>query len=366
MFTTTQARDVKLPRSSRVPGSEDNDARMSQNALKNLKIAIASDTIRQRSMLRKVMDQAGLDVVLSEPLTRLFLRKLERSEPQVLLLDLHDDVEHDEALVNELLDEVRIPIVFNDVTALTVNGAQADSKWYFSLMSKIAALAGYDDWNADLMEPEPTPARTGEEFVFYSEQATVARHVWVLGASLGGPEAVKRFLKALPEDVPAAFILAQHLGANFISLLAEQLDRHTPLEVLTPREGHVLRHQQVLVSPVNQRVWINSIGALELENIADETPYTPSIDRVVSDVARRYGQRAGAIIFSGMGDDGALGCYEMGNLGGQIWTQSAETCVVSSMPDHVRRVCGADYTGAPEQLAHNLATYLQVRNKEVV
>jgi chemotaxis response regulator CheB len=340
---------------------------MSQNVLQNLKIAIASDTVKQRSLLRKVMDQAGLDVVLSEPLTRLFLRKLEKCGAQVLLLDLHDEVEHDETLVNELLDSVEIPIVFNDVTALTLNEPEVPAKWYFSLMSKIAALAGHDDWNADLMEPEPVYiTRAEEEFAFYSEHATVARNVWVLGASLGGPEAVKRFLTELPEDLPAAFILAQHLGANFVNLLAEQLDRSTALEVMTPQDGHVFRHQQVLVSPVNQRIWINAIGTVELENIDDETPYTPSINRVVSDAAQRYGEHAGAIIFSGMGDDGALGCYEMHNLGGQVWTQSPETCVVSSMPDHVRHTCGAQYTGTPEQLAHNLITFLQVRSKEVV
>lgn len=366
MFTSSEAQEVTLRRSASVSMGEEPAAPMSQNVLNNLKIAIASDSVKQRSMLRKVMDQAGLDVVLSEPLTRLFLRKLEKTEAEVLLLDLHDELEHDEALVNELLDGVAIPIIFNDVTALALNEPHVPAKWYFSLMSKIAALAGHDDWNADLMEPDPMPAQVNEEIVYYSENATVARNVWVLGASLGGPEAVKRFLMALPDDVPAAFVLAQHLGANFISLLAEQLNRSTDLEVLTPQEGHVFRHQQVLVSPVNRRIWINSIGAVELENIADETPYTPSINRIISDVAQRYGQHAGAIIFSGMGDDGALGCYEMNNLGGQVWTQSPETCVVSSMPDNVRQVCCASYTGTPEQLAHNLATYLQVRNKEVV
>ena len=64
----------------------------------------------------------------------------------------------------------------------------------------------------------------------------IARNVWVLGASLGGPEAVKRFLRALPVDIPATFILTQHLGANFVALLAEQLDRVSGMRVMPPKE----------------------------------------------------------------------------------------------------------------------------------
>jgi len=331
---------------------------MSKRVLNDVAIAIASDSLQQRSNLRKVMEQSGLNVVLSEPLTRLFLRKLDKSDAEVLLLDLHDDIEHDDELIHEVLDNVKIPVIFNDVTALTVNEPANNPKWHHTLMRKIAESTGIGEWKA-----EPEKLKVAEETKTSFEKAKpkhrIARNVWVLGASLGGPEAVKRFLKVLPADLPVAFILTQHLGANFVSLLAEQLDRVTSLHVMPPREGHLLQHQEVVITPVGERLLINPIGNIEFDELEEETAYTPSIDLVINDIAKRYGKRAGAIIFSGMGDDGRIGCRNLQQSGGQVWVQTTESCVISSMPDNVKAACRPDYTGNPEQLAKHLINYLK-------
>lgn len=335
---------------------------MLNTALSEIAIAIASDSLQQRTNVRRIMELAGLNVVLSEPLTRLFLRKLEKSQAEVLLLDLHDDVNHDDELLHEVLDKVEIPIIFNDVTALMLNDAGHRDTWHFSLMQKIAESKGIQNWQAEdtaaVTEPEkPVPVRVRKD-------TGIARNVWVLGASLGGPEAVKRFLKAIPADIPAAFILAQHLGANFVRLLADQLNRCTPLRVMPPQEGHVLMHRDVVVAPVDERLLVNPIGNMEMTPLQEINKYTPSIDMVISDTAHRYGKRAGAIIFSGMGDDGKQGARRMLEAGGQVWVQSAESCVISSMPDHVRKHCAVSFVGNPEQLAKQLARHLE--NCEVV
>lgn len=344
---------------ARVARDERGDERqiMSSQGLPRIAIAIASDSLQQRTNLRKVMEQSGLNVVLSEPLTRLFLRKLEKTPAEVLLLDLHDDQAHDEDLLHEVLDTVEIPIIFNDVTALIVNEPAKNPKWHLGLMRKIAESTGIEDF-----KPVPPPVVADDSMLLRLPREKtgrrLARNVWVLGASLGGPEALKRFLRALPADIPAAFIVAQHLGANFVSLLAEQLNRATKLNVMAPKEGHLFQHQDVIVTPVGERIVINPIGNIELEDVPEATSYSPSIDLVIRDVANRYGALAGAIIFSGMGDDGKLGCMHMLQKGGQVWVQTAESCVVSSMPDNVRKLSQPQFIGNPEQLAKQLVRHL--------
>lgn len=324
--------------------------------LPNIAIAIASDSLQQRSNLRKILEQSGLQVVLSEPLTRLFLRKLEKASAEVLLLDLHDDQQHDEELLHEVLDTVTIPIIFNDVTALMVNEPVQNPKWHISLMRKIAESTGFDDFRiaeprlpAYVEQPSVSTGKTGRQ---------IARNVWVLGASLGGPEALKRFLRVLPADIPAAFIVAQHLGANFVGLLAEQLNRVTKLNVMAPKEGYLFQHQDVIITPVGEHLVINPIGNIELAELEEVSSYSPLIDLVIRDVADRYGETAGTIIFSGMGDDGRQGCQHMLARGGQVWLQTAESCVVSSMPDNVKHVCRPHFIGNPEQLAKQLVKHL--------
>lgn len=335
---------------------DDGKWNMTSQGLPKISIAIASDSLQQRSNLRKLMEQSGLNVVLSEPLTRLFLRKLDKSDAEVLLLDLHDDQPHDEDLLHELLDQVKIPIIFNDVTALLVNEPARNPKWHLSLMRKIAESTGIEVFHVQEQAPSYMADRPKTEVK--SGAKSYAKQVWVLGASLGGPEALKRFLRALPVDIPAAFIVAQHLGANFVNLLAEQLDRACGLRVMAPSEGHILRHQDVVVCPVSEHMIINSMGCLELEALDGAPRYSPSIDMVIGDVAKRYGKHAGAIIFSGMGDDGSQGCSAMLQAGGQVWIQSQPSCVVSSMPDNVKQNCQPQFTGSPEVLATQLVKFL--------
>lgn len=331
---------------------------MKEPELDNINIAIASHEQSQRIYLRMAMEANGLSVVLNDPLSKNFIEKLQHARADVVLLDMHDD-EHQEELIDELLEMVDIPVLFNDVTALTVNESQVMSKWYSKLMRKIAALTGRGirdqsqfDRSYESLVSEIPPQ-------LYKSQGDLARHVWVLGSSLGGPEALKRFLKKLPCDLPVAFILVQHLGANFVTLLADQLNQIGNFEVMPARDGHVLHHGQVIVAPVTQRITINPIGAIKLKPLDYDSPYTPCIDKVVSDMAARYKSRSGAIIFSGMCDDGKHGCQVMKQHDGHIWAQDAASCVISSMPDSVRETGVVSYSAGPEQLADNLIKQFQ-------
>jgi chemotaxis response regulator CheB len=196
--------------------------------------------------------------------------------------------------------------------------------------------------------PEPyTPGRS----------ATVtdrARRVWVLGASLGGPQAVRAFLSRLPGELPIAFILAQHIGEGFDRLLASQLDRETALHVACARAGVRLRHGDVLLAPLDQALRIDRDGCVALHPLAGRGIYSPSIDEVMREVAQRCGANAGAIVFSGMGDDGIEGARAIAAEGGVVWAQDAASAVISSMPDHARRAGVVSLSGSPESLADQL------------
>jgi chemosensory pili system protein ChpB (putative protein-glutamate methylesterase) len=79
----------------------------------------------------------------------------------------------------------------------------------------------------------------------------------------------------------------------------------------------------------------------------------------MTEVARRFGAKAGTIIFSGMGDDGARGCEAIAESGGVVWAQDIASCVVSSMPDQARKTGKVSYSANPEQLAKQLYEFYQ-------
>ena len=184
-------------------------------------------------------------------------------------------------------------------------------------------------------------------------KSKIAR-IWVLGASIGGPESVREFLGEFPRDYPALFLLAQHMGDEFVDTMTQQLARSTALTVRMPGHGERAGHGEVLVVPNGQRLRVDRNGVVVLERIADAGAYKPSIDRVLQDVAERFGADAGAIIFSGMSDDAAAGCRDLADKGGSVYVQDPESCVVSTMIDGVRETGVVGFLGSPKELAAKL------------
>lgn len=323
-----------------------------QNEINSIRIAITSDSISHRNYLQNSMEQSGIKVVINESLTEKFMSKLESIESDIVLFDVEAIEDEHLEYLDQLLEQSKIPIIINDVSALTLNEPKASSKWNKKLLQKIADITGRNSWDNDYPK-----VKTGKHsYLLANTHEGLAKNVWVLGASLGGPDALKRFLSEIPKDLPVAFVVAQHLGENFVSLLAEQLDRNTEFSVVVPKVGHVVKHGEVLVAPTDKRLIINPIGAVEYKPITNVTNYTPSINDAIRDIAFRYKKNAGAIIFSGMCDDGVEGCENLVSKGGQVWLQSAESCVISAMSESVAKKVSIDFSGTPEELAKQLVS----------
>ena len=81
-------------------------------------------------------------------------------------------------------------------------------------------------------------------------------HLVVVGASAGGIEALSELVSALPEDLPAPIVVAQHLDPKRESHLEEILSRRSPLPVKTVTDREPLQPGVVFVVPANRHVSI--------------------------------------------------------------------------------------------------------------
>ena len=180
------------------------------------------------------------------------------------------------------------------------------------------------------------------------------QRVFVLGASIGGPEAVRDFLGALPTGFPMLFVLAQHMGEEFLELMSAQLAKAVALTVRNPTHGERVSQSEVLVVPTTHRMKVDTEGVITLAHLPEKPPYSPSIDQVMRDVADQFGDKAGAIIFSGMAHDAVEGSKYLKSRGGVIWAQDPDTCVISSMVDGAREAGVVSFLGSPKQLAEKM------------
>lgn len=238
--------------------------------------------------------------------------------------------------------------------------AVADFDFGFDLEPMTGEESATD--SADLAVTDPLDALFAPSAAAAHGQAEISLpdldRLFVLGGSIGGPEAMKAFLARLPAGVPAAFVIAQHMGAEFLQMMASQLDAATALSVRFPKPGERLRHGEAIVAPSDQRLKIDAGGHVDLQPSTGDSPYSPSIDQLVADAIERFGDRATLILFSGMGNDALQGAQQLIAIGGQVWVQERSSCVVASMIDAVKTQGLVRFEGSPVQLADRVLEVL--------
>ncbi len=77
----------------------------------------------------------------------------------------------------------------------------------------------------------------------------------------------------------------------------------------------------------------------------------PSVSMLFRSVAEVYGRDSAALLFSGMGADGAEELKQLRNLGAATFAQDRESSVVWGMPGEAVRLEGAEHVGPPSVLA---------------
>lgn len=197
------------------------------------------------------------------------------------------------------------------------------------------------------------------QHVFHPEQRAEF-DVWVLGASLGGPEAVKAFLDELPENLPVCFLYAQHLDEVGSRALLDVIGRDAALQVFALDGVTLLQPGAVYKMPVDSSVEFVA-GTCFKTDSPWVGSYRPSIEELLRKVSYAFGQRANVIYFSGMGEDGALIANDMARRGSRVWAQSAQTCASAAMPESVisQRIC--ERIASPSDLATLLKALYQTK-----
>ncbi len=320
------------------------------------RVTILSSNPARRGELQQILETHQLQVMDNLPLTAAVVAALDLRAVDIILLDLDEDLDDDLDLVDGLMKSSRIPVLFNDVaTTQFLQSEQANRRWGKSLVNKLAQLVA-SNAALDAAEPDSTAASAPPPATRPAKVPTI----WVLGASLGGPIACREFFRHLDPDLPVSFLLAQHIGASHVDLLAQQLNRVAPLQVIPAAAGTRLRAGVAMIAPVEQRISFNAEQRLQFAERDPKCIYTPCIDQVIEETIAAFGNAVSVIIFSGMGNDGEKGCRYAAQNNCMVWAQDSESCVISSMPDRARASGAVSFNGTPQQLAHQLSQLYRI------
>ena len=175
----------------------------------------------------------------------------------------------------------------------------------------------------------------------------------VLGASTGGTEAIRLFLRALPPRMPGIAIV-QHMPEGFTTSFANSLNKISQLEVKEAEDGDHLYQGRVLIAPGNHHMLLKRNGkgyVVEIKQAPLVNRHRPSVDVLFRSAARYAGQNATGVLLTGMGADGAKGLLELKESGADTIAQNKETSIVFGMPREAIKLGGVNNILGIEEIA---------------
>jgi two-component system, chemotaxis family, protein-glutamate methylesterase/glutaminase len=318
-----------------------------------VRVLVVDDSALMRKLIPIILERDPDIEVIGTAMDGAFaLRKIAELRPDVVTLDLEmprmDGIE----TLRMIMRSAPLPvIVFSTHSkegAYSTFKALALGAIDFVAKPRDAAAGNLDPVAYQLIEkikvakraggPKNLPRPVVETASPQKKQSRVAlppNRVIAIGISTGGPNALQYVLSQIPGDIPATFVVVQHMPEGFTEMFAKRLDECCALDVQEAKSGDLLIAGRVLICPGNRHIMVRRMPRGEMAILSDGPPmngHRPSADVLFHSVAQEFGLTAVGIIMTGMGEDGAEGLGAIKAAGGVTIAQSEETCVVGGMP----------------------------------
>ncbi|WP_295797703.1 CheR family methyltransferase [Mucilaginibacter sp.] len=171
-----------------------------------------------------------------------------------------------------------------------------------------------------------------------------------IGASAGGVEAFKLFLKSVPPDSGMAYVFVQHLHPGYESYLPEIFQKVTKIPVRLIADNIHLEPNHVYIIPPGN-ILTATDGVLKLDPIKNKKVKT--IDVFFSSLAVVHQSFAVGVVLSGALNDGTQGLQVIKSYGGITFAQN-EDATFDSMPKSAIRSGAVDFILPAEQIIAKL------------
>jgi two-component system chemotaxis response regulator CheB len=165
--------------------------------------------------------------------------------------------------------------------------------------------------------------------------------VVAIGVSTGGPAALDVLLPMLPASFALPVLIVQHMPELFTRLFAERLNGRCNLRVREASEADPVCPGAIYIARGNWHLEAqaasipNAPPTLRLSQGPLENHCRPSVDVLFRSVASVYGSGVLAVVLTGMGSDGLLGCRIVREQGGSVLAQDESSSTVWGMPGAV-------------------------------
>jgi two-component system, chemotaxis family, protein-glutamate methylesterase/glutaminase len=326
-----------------------------------LRVMVVDDAVVVRGLISKWLSEHGFLVVGSHRNGKLAVDDIEKSQPDVVILDIE---------MPEMDGMTALPLLLKKKPDVSVIMASTLTRRNAELSIKCLGLGAADyvpkpETNRDVTtsvefreelirkvlalgqrKKTLAPVRVKDQGHYVREETspiklkpfpTAITKAIFIGSSTGGPQALAIFLKALvPLLDRYPVIIAQHMPATFTAILAEHLSKTTNHDAHEGKHGEIVRAGCIYVAPGGKHMLIerSSDGApcIALNDGPAVNFCKPAVDPLFQSASAVYGSGCLAVVLTGMGSDGAKGVESIVAAGGCAMAQDEASSVVWGMP----------------------------------
>ncbi|MCS6948911.1 MAG: chemotaxis response regulator protein-glutamate methylesterase [Armatimonadota bacterium] len=337
-----------------------------------IRVLIIDDSVVIRQLLKDILTRdGGIEVVgtASDPVEG--YDKLVQLQPDVLTLDVEMPRMDGITFLEKLMRSHPMPVVMistltregSEVTlkALELGAVDFIAKPTQSIFTGMAALAHEITTKVKAaararVRPKQAHVAPVEMPQVALQRATATGRLIAIGASTGGPEAIRQVLQGLPAQVPP-IVIVQHMPPVFTRSFAERLDRLCTVRVKEAEDGDTLQPGHAYIAPGDYHLQVSRNGSQYRARVVQTEPvnrHRPSVDALFDSVVEASGAATVAVLLTGMGADGARGMKKLRDAGARTIAQDEETCVVFGMPREAIQLGGAEFVLPLPQIAHKV------------
>lgn len=352
---------------------------------KGIKVLVVDDSAFMRRVITDILSSDDdICVIDTAKNGSEALDKIRELNPDVVTLDVEMPVMNGLTCLKEILKIKKLPVIM--LSGLTKEGAdatmQALENGAFDFITKptnIFSMSAEDKKN-EIIEKVKVAKNTVIRSTLPEDQKVLRprpvnntstcsdiKYLVAIGTSTGGPRALQDVIPLIPGDVPAAFLVVQHMPAGFTKSLADRLNNLSDVTVKEAEDMEIIKPGFVYIAPGDYHMRVERTGSDRCMRIklGQEPPvggHRPSVNVMMNSVADTGISNVVGAIMTGMGGDGSEGIKNIKERNkGYIIAQDEKSCVVYGMPKVAVQTGAVDVVVPLKELTREILNFMGVR-----
>lgn len=352
---------------------------------KSIGVLVVDDSAFMRKVLTDILESSGDIKVLSTAKDGIeALEKAKAIEPDVITLDVEMPLMDGMSCLRELQKITDAPVIMlSSVTKYgkkaTIEALEAGAIDFITKPTGLFEIAG-EAKKKEIVEKVKMAGgiRKRRTSVRKAEIARPVVHIEhechrnsklktiiAVGTSTGGPKALQEVLPFIPENIPAAMLIVQHMPPGFTKSLAERLNTLSDLFVKEAEDDEVIKPGYAYIAPGDYHMEVRKTSGdiLKIKLTQEESVggHRPAVNVLMNSIAATKFPSVIGVIMTGMGADGSEGIKNIKKANnGIIISQDEKSCVVYGMPKSAVNTGVVDAVVPLKGIAEALVKYLGV------